>query len=434
MSSLYPIFQSHPLISTDSRSIKPDSLFFALKGEHFNGNEFAEKALADGAAYAIIDEKEQAKGDCYIVVDDVLSALQQLAREHRQQLDIPVIGLTGTNGKTTTKELLAAVLAQKFKTFATTGNLNNHIGVPLSVLSIQKEHEIAVIEMGANHQKEIELLCSICQPTHGLITNIGKAHLEGFGGIEGVKKGKGELFAWLAKNDGIAFVSRDNAIIMEMMEKYGVKKAAYYGTTDDSRVQARVIKISPHLKIEWWRTDEKETIHDIHSHLTGAYNAENMLAAVCIGDYFGVEGAEIDFGISGYHPSNNRSQVMQTESNTVICDFYNANPSSMSAALENFARLETENKVLILADMLELGLESPAEHELVIRHALEIPNAECLFIGPDFSRFKDDNYQGLFFSKTADALEWLQKNPVKNSTILLKGSRGMALEKLLPVL
>lgn len=434
MSLIYSLFQSHPLISTDSRSIKPDSLFFALKGEHFNGNEFAEKALADGAAYAIIDEKERAKSERYIVVDDALSALQQLAREHRQHLDIPVIGLTGTNGKTTTKELVAAVLAQKFKTFATSGNLNNHIGVPLSVLSIQKEHEMAVIEMGANHQKEIELLCTICQPTHGLITNIGKAHLEGFGGIEGVKKGKGELYAWLAGNNGLAFISRDNTTLMEMMEKHSVKKAEYYGTTDDSRVQARVIKISPHLKIEWWRTAEKENIHDIHSHLTGAYNAENMLAAVCIGDYFGVDGVQIDLGISGYHPSNNRSQVMQTETNTVICDFYNANPSSMSAALENFARLGTENNVLILADMLELGLDSPAEHEQVIRHALEIPKSECLFIGPDFSRFKNDNYSGTFFTKTTEALEWLQKNPVKNSTVLLKGSRGMALEKLLPAL
>ncbi|MBE7175543.1 MAG: UDP-N-acetylmuramoyl-tripeptide--D-alanyl-D-alanine ligase [Mucilaginibacter polytrichastri] len=432
-SRLYLLFQQHPLISTDSRSVAKNSLFFALKGEHFNGNTFAAAALESGAAYAIIDEEEYAGDERCILVADVLSALQDLAREHRENLDIPVIGMTGSNGKTTTKELLAAVLRQKFSTFATAGNLNNHIGVPLSVLSISAAHEMAVIEMGANHQKEIELLCSICRPTHGLITNVGKAHLEGFGGFEGVKKAKGELYAWIAESGGTAFVNFDNTALMEMLEKNGVKKAVYYGTTNDSRVQARLVKSSPYLKIEWWKTGTPETVHDIHSHLTGAYNAENMLAAVCIGDFFGIEGQQIDLGISGYHPSNNRSQIMQTENNTLICDFYNANPSSMSAALENFARIDARKKAIILADMLELGIESPGEHDEVIRHALEVPNDLCIFVGPDFFRFRDER-EGEYFENTAGALAWLQKNPLKEHSILLKGSRGMALEKLIPAL
>ncbi|MBE7178319.1 MAG: UDP-N-acetylmuramoyl-tripeptide--D-alanyl-D-alanine ligase, partial [Mucilaginibacter polytrichastri] len=262
---------------------------------------------------------------------------------------------------------------------------------------------------------------------------VGKAHLEGFGGIEGVKKGKGELYEYLAASGGTVFISFDNPALMEMKEKTGVKNVVYYGTSDDSKVQARVVKISPHLKIEWWHTGKEQELHDIHSHLTGAYNAENMLAAICIGDHFDVDDDKIDLGIAGYHPNNNRSQIQQTEKNTVVCDFYNANPSSMDAALENFARLDGQKKTLILADMLELGIDSPAEHETVIRHALEIPDAECIFIGPDFGRFKAD-FTAHFFERTSAAKEWLEKNPVENSTVLLKGSRGMKLEELLPLL
>jgi len=288
---IYQLFLQHPVISTDTRKIAPGSIFFALKGDKFDANTFAEQAIAEGAAYAVIDNPAYRLNEKYILVEDGLAALQDLARFHRWQLSIPVIGLTGTNGKTTTKELINAVLSQKFKTLATQGNLNNHIGVPLTVLSIDKSHEIAVIEMGANHQKEIELLCSIAQPSHGLITNIGKAHLEGFGGVEGIKKGKGELYDFLSSTDGSAFVNGDDVVLMAMKEARSLNKVVLYGTKNkENTVSGRITENSPLLSLQWVNNSSAES-YSVKTQLTGAYNLDNILAAICIGNYFGLDKA-----------------------------------------------------------------------------------------------------------------------------------------------
>jgi len=406
---LYKLFLQYPLIVTDTRKIVPDSLFFALKGEKFDANTFAANALELGAAYSIIDNPAYRLNEKYILVDDVLTALQDLARYHRSQLNIPVIGLTGTNGKTTTKELINSVLSQHYKTQATQGNLNNHIGVPLTLLTIDSSHEIAVIEMGANHQKEIELLCSVAQPTHGLITNIGKAHLEGFGGIEGVKKGKGELYDFLKETEsffkvsppagggdlpagqaglegakGVAFVNSDSAVLVQMEQERGLKNTFFYGTGNaDNLVTGQLIENSPLLTLEWENNRSGE-IYTVKTQLTGAYNLDNILAATAIGVYFGLDDDEINKGIESYQPKNNRSQILQTASNTLICDYYNANPSSMFVAIENMAEINAARKVLILGDMFELGDESLAEHAAVIKKAMETPVDERIFIGKDF--------------------------------------------------
>jgi len=431
---IYQLFIQHPVISTDTRRIAAGSLFFALKGDKFDANTFAEQAIAAGAAYAIIDNPAYQLGDKYILVDDVLTALQDLARYHRKQLTIPVIGLTGTNGKTTTKELINAVLSQKFKTLATQGNLNNHIGVPLTILSINRTHEIAVIEMGANHQKEIALLSSIAQPSHGLITNIGKAHLEGFGGVEGIKKGKGELYDFLKTDDGVAFVNGDDVVLMEMQKARPLNKVVLYGTSNkDNTVIGKLTENSPLLALEWTNKLSGES-YPVKTQLTGAYNLDNILAAICIGVYFELEAGEINAGITGYQPQNNRSQIKQTETNTLICDYYNANPSSMQVAIENIGKLQADRKVLILGDMFELGDESPAEHAAIIKKALDTDVDERIFIGKDFaaqeSGIKNQESGVKFYNTAEEAIEGLKEHPIKNSTILIKGSRGMALERL----
>lgn len=432
---IYQLFIQHPAISTDTRKIVPGSLFFALKGDKFDANTFAEQAIAQGAAYAIIDNPEYQLNEKYILVDDGLTALQDLARYHRKRLSIPVVGLTGTNGKTTTKELINAVLSQKFKTLATQGNLNNHIGVPLTILSINSTHEMAVIEMGANHQKEIELLCSISQPSHGLITNIGKAHLEGFGGVEGIKKGKGELYDFLSKEQGVAFVNGDDKVLMEMQRARDLKKVVMYGTNNrDNTIIGKLTENSPLLSLQWTNNTSGES-HDIKTQLTGAYNLDNILAAICIGTYFELEADAINKGVEGYQPQNNRSQIKQTATNTLICDYYNANPSSMLVAIENIGKLTADRKVLILGDMFELGDESAAEHEVVIRKALDTNVDELIFIGKDFLaqkwKFKGDMLKNTTFHATVEnAITALKFHPVKNSTVLIKGSRGMALERL----
>ena len=431
---IYQLYLQHPVISTDTRKIAADSLFFALKGDKFDANTFAEQAIAAGAAYAIIDNPAYQLGEKCILVDDVLVALQDLARYHRKQLTIPVIGLTGTNGKTTTKELINAVLSQKFKTLATQGNLNNHIGVPLTILSIDRTHEIAVIEMGANHQKEIELLSSIAQPSHGLITNIGKAHLEGFGGVEGIKKGKGELYDFLAADGGVVFVNGDDAVLTTMQKARSLSKVVLYGTSNkDNTVIGKLTENSPLLALEWTNKLSGET-YPVKTQLTGAYNLDNILAAICIGVYFELEADEINAGITGYQPQNNRSQIKQTETNTLICDYYNANPSSMQVAIENIGKLQADRKVLILGDMFELGDESPAEHSAIIKKALDTDVAERIFIGKDFagqeSGIKNQDSVVKFYSTAEDAIEALRSEPIRNSTILIKGSRGMALERL----
>lgn len=435
---IYQYYLTHRIICTDTRNIIPGSLFFALKGDNFDANTFAEKALEQGAAFAIIDNPDYVSGNAYILVPDVLQTLQELAKHHRNQLKIPVIGLTGSNGKTTTKELINAVLAEKYRTFATKGNRNNHIGVPLSVLAIQDDTEIAVIEMGANHQKEIEFLCTIAQPTHGLITNIGLAHLDGFGGFEGVKKGKAELFSFLKQTNGTAFVNRDSPYIIEMSGIIDPGKIIYYGTRGENAITATLVSSDPVLELSWSKTGDsakKEVNHITKTNLTGAYNFENILAAICIADFFEMSPAQINNGLEGYFPKNNRSQLTKTQTNTVICDFYNANPSSLSAALTNLTTLENNHKVAIIGDMFELGDESAEQHQQIAAQALNSDLQLILLIGEHFFAVKDSfKDQGIFFSAPAEAQEWMKNNPITNSLVLLKGSRGMALEQLLPQL
>jgi UDP-N-acetylmuramoyl-tripeptide--D-alanyl-D-alanine ligase len=432
---LYQLYLQHPVISTDTRKITEGSLFFALKGDKFDANSFAQKAIEAGAAYAIIDNPDCKTGDKFLLVDDVLTALQQLATYHRRQLNIPVIGLTGTNGKTTTKELINAVLLQRFKTLATQGNLNNHIGVPLTILSINSSHQMAVIEMGANHQKEIELLCGIAQPTHGIITNVGKAHLEGFGGVEGVKKGKGELYDYLGKSGSTAFVNSDDVILLKMQQDRGLKNVIYYGKTlnTNNLVSGKLLENSPFLTLKW--NDRQSASYNVKTQLTGAYNLDNILAAICVGTYFKLTTDEINNGIEGYQPKNNRSQIMQTATNTLICDFYNANPSSMFVAIENMDKIQADRKVLILGDMFEMGNEAAIEHTAVIEKAMNAQVDERIFIGKEFSsqqtEVQNTNLINTTFYITAeDAIVGLKTAPITNATILIKGSRGMALERL----
>ncbi|WP_316797091.1 UDP-N-acetylmuramoyl-tripeptide--D-alanyl-D-alanine ligase [Pedobacter agri] len=427
---LYFHFLKNPIVSTDTRNISPGCIFFALKGDHFNANEFAEQAINKGASFVVIDEENYVLNEKCLLVDDVLTALQNLARHHRKQLNIPVIGLTGSNGKTTSKELINAVLAERYKTFATFGNLNNHIGVPLSILSITPEVEVAVIEMGANHQKEIELLCTIAQPTHGIITNVGMAHLDGFGGFEGVKKGKAELYAYLKETNGYTFINRDNPYLLEMSSKADLNKLIYYGTENGNTIKGNLKSSDPFIEVEW---TNHEVSSSVKTNLTGSYNFENILAAICIGDFFDMNPEEINNGLANYEPKNNRSQLTKTENNTVICDFYNANPSSMSAALNNIAVLTADKKTAILGDMFELGPESATQHELIARQAADSGLDQIILIGKFFYAYKDA-FNGLFFETPAEAANYLQQNKIVHNLILLKGSRGMKLESLLQYL
>ena len=432
--NLYQIFLQHPQIATDTRKIAVGSIFFALKGANFNANTFAEKALEMGAAYAVIDDAAYRKSNRFILVDDALTALQNLARHHRKQLNIPVIGLTGSNGKTTTKELINSVLSRQFKTYATKGNLNNHIGVPLTLLSISRETEVAIIEMGANHQQEIALLCSIAQPTHGLITNIGKAHLEGFGGPEGVRKGKGELFDFLEQTGGTVFVNHDNLILEEMAFHRNFKHVVYYGKEETNSVSGEILENVPLLKIQWQANEGTSTLkNETQTQLTGSYNFDNILAAICIGHHFKLSMEQITSGISGYQPENSRSQIVQTKTNTLICDYYNANPSSMEVAIKNLEAITADKKVLILGDMFELGEHSFAEHELIIKKANEIEADQRIFIGTAFYRHHA-SFTGTFFETTGAAFTALKSSPITHSTVLVKGSRSMKLESLLELL
>lgn len=426
---LYAIYKQYSSISTDTRNIIKDSIFFALKGASFNGNSFAEQALENGAAFAVIDEESFQKGDNYILVDDVLSTLQQLATYHRQQLQIPVIGITGTNGKTTSKELLYSVLSQKYKTYATKGNLNNHIGVPLTLLSIDSSYEIAIIEMGANHIGEIEFLCNIAQPTHGLITNVGKAHLEGFGSFEGVMKTKGELYDYLQKNCGTLFLQADNSFLVEMAAKRNISNVVRYGFSEFNDIIGQLIVADPYLSISW-RQQESKTFSEVKTNLTGSYNIENFLAAIAVGIHFGLDALEINKGISDYVPQNNRSQITKTDRNTIVADFYNANASSMSAALDNMDVLTAENKVVILGDMFEMGDEAYIEHKNIIEKAISLDFMRLIFVGKEFFKQKSDSAE--FYESTDEAK--VAVVDLSNSFVLLKASRGMAFENLLKVL
>jgi len=426
---LYKIYLNHPVICTDTRKISSGCLFFALKGDNFDGNAFAEQALKQGAAFVVIDDSAVKVNDQMLLVEDVLTTLQQLAAFHRNQLSIPFIGITGTNGKTTTKELIKSVLSTKYITYATQGNLNNHIGVPLTILAIDKSVEIAIIEMGANHQQEIAALCQIAKPDMGLITNVGKAHLEGFGGFEGVKKGKGELYDFLKSTSGLVFVNQDNNHLKEMVNEREISNVSYYCTLSNCILKGELVENNPFLVIDW--IADKEA-HRVKTNLTGAYNLENILAAIAIGKHFGLSAGEINDGLKNYHPGNNRSQILKTATNILICDFYNANPSSMSVALINFSSISANKKVLILGDMFELGQESDSEHQSIVNKALGTKADKIIFIGKLFFQNKIEG--ATFYKTTEDALKNMRLNPIKRSTILIKGSRGMRMEKLIEVL
>ncbi len=431
---LYALFLQHPIVCTDTRNIQPGSVFFALKGENFNGNEFAERAIEMGCSYAVIDEKQFQKNENYFLVDDVLKALQQLANYHRKQLNIPVIGITGSNGKTTSKELINVVLSKKYKVLATIGNLNNHIGVPLTILDITKEHEIAIIEMGANHQGEIAELCSIAEPNFGVITNIGKAHLEGFGGLEGVKKGKSELYKFIQSRQGKLFVHGDDEVLLELA---GSNEKVTYGTKKLYDIVGAVHETKDEFISFQWATRynavniKKSEI--VSTQLVGIYNYYNLLCAACVGNYFEIEDSLINQALREYAPSNNRSQLHKTKHNTLILDYYNANPSSMSLAIENFASLNKPNKMVILGDMLELGSESEKEHDIIVKLLQQKNMSNALLVGPLFIH-AGRKVGAQTFATSDDAVEYLKQHQIIDATILIKGSRGIKLEKVVEVL
>lgn len=426
---LYTIYKQYPSVQTDTRKLQKGDIYFALKGENFNGNTFVQKAIEAGAAYAVIDEEQYAAPGKTILVENVLITLQQLANYHRKQFNnlpggrqVPFIAITGSNGKTTTKELIHAVLATVYKTYTTEGNLNNHIGIPLTLLKIKDDAEIAVIEMGANHQKEIESYCVYTQPTHGIITNCGKAHLEGFGGTEGVKKGKGELYTYLRINNGTAFVMWDYDYLQEMSK--GIPSIVKYGTTH-ADIKGRLLKSNPFLEVEIKNDFDTGSIK---TQLVGDYNLSNVLAAVTLGKYFNVPANKIKEAIENYSPSNSRSQLIEKDTNKIILDAYNANPSSMKLAIENFSRLPAENKVLMLGAMAELGEESIAEHISIIDLIKQSNWKAVVLVGSDFLQIQHPYYS---FATAIEAKSWLQAQHFENTHLLIKGSRSMKMEMVL---
>ena len=433
--TLYKLFLASTGVTTDTRNIGKGNIFFALKGDKFNANEFAEEALNKGAGYVVVDELKNEDwknkfGVRMILVDDVLKTLQQLAGYHRIQLKCPVIAITGSNGKTTTKELVAAVLSKKYKTYATKGNLNNHIGIPLTLLSIKSDVEFAVIEMGANHQGEIASYCEYVKPDYGLITNVGNAHLEGFGGFDGVVKGKTELYADLAKRNAKVFVSSENQILLSKISDFR------FQISDLNTVITYGKAASAFCKGECGESKEFLSVIidgvSIPTNLVGEYNFENVMSAVCIGKYFGVEISQIKDAIENYLPTNNRSQKIHRGSNTIILDAYNANPSSMIEALRNFEKVEAINKVAILGQMMELGQYSVTEHEKIYT-AVTNPDwkdVKRVFVGHGFE-FLKGNTNVLWFEKTDEVKTWFKQQQFENSYILIKGSRKNELEKIL---
>jgi UDP-N-acetylmuramoyl-tripeptide--D-alanyl-D-alanine ligase len=422
---LYNLFLQHPSVQTDSRKVKAGDIFFALKGDNFNGNAFAAKALADGAVYAVVDEVIDANDERYILTGDVLTTLQHLAHHHRLQLDIPVIGITGSNGKTTTKELLTAVLSAKFKTYATEGNLNNHIGVPLTLLKIKADAEIAIVEMGANHIGEIAAYCNVANPNYGLINNVGKAHLEGFGSLEGVKKAKGELYDYLRHFNGTAFRNADLDYLKEM--SLGIDSQFTYGTSN-ANVIGRAITDAAMLKMVILNSGLEV---QIQTQLVGAYNAPNVLAAVAVGHYFGIDIDVIKKALEDYTPSNSRSQLIERGGNKIILDAYNANPTSMKLALENMAGLNAENKWLLLGAMKEMGNESVAEHQSLVDLAVALGFKNVLLTGSEFAATRHD-YS--LFETSEEVKQYLLNHKPENATILIKGSRGSKMEVALEAL
>ncbi|GGH01600.1 UDP-N-acetylmuramoyl-tripeptide--D-alanyl-D-alanine ligase [Polaribacter pacificus] len=416
IANLYKLYAQHYLVDTDTRSIRENTLYFALKGANFNGNTFAQEALSKGALYSIVDEKDYATSDQIILVDNVLETLQQLASYHRNQLGLPIIALTGSNGKTTTKELIHSVLKKKFTTTATKGNLNNHIGVPLTLLSMTPKTEIGIVEMGANHPKEIAFLCQIAQPNFGYITNFGKAHLEGFGSLEGVIEAKSELYNYLKENNGIAFVNPKDA--------KQVEKTIELQTQEINFNQIKLLEVNPYVKVGLNKLQ-------IQSHLIGTYNFTNIAAAITIGHYFKVSNANCKDALEKYIPENNRSQVIKSNENTIILDAYNANPTSMSAALESFSNLQAVNKLIILGDMFELGLDSEIEHQKIVEKLEQLNFTNCFLVGKLFMKTKSRFTK---LNSTKELKELFTVHPPKNYSILIKGSRGMALEQIVALI
>jgi UDP-N-acetylmuramoyl-tripeptide--D-alanyl-D-alanine ligase len=422
---LYDLFKQHPFVQTDTRKLKAGDIYLALKGPNFNGNLFAEKALEAGASYAIVDEQFDADvqwSDNILLVEDGLTCLQALAKHHREQFTIPFIGITGSNGKTTTKELVATVLASHFKTYTTQGNLNNHIGVPLTLLSIKSDAQMAVIEMGANHLHEIESYCIYAKPNYGLITNCGKAHLEGFGSEAGVKKAKGELFDYLRAHNGTAFIMSDYDYLNTMTA--GITEVVGYGTHTGA-LQANASSVNGFLQVNFTQGFE---IDSIQTQLVGEYNLPNILAAVSIGIYFKVPAEKIKAAIENYAPTNSRSQLLKWNNNDVILDAYNANPSSMKLAIENFANLKADHKVVCLGAMKELGTTSVAEHQQLIQLLEQHIWEHVVLVGGDFENCQH-NYT--YFGNALEAKHWLQQQSFANRSILIKGSRGIQMEQVL---
>lgn len=422
---LYQHFLKSNGVTTDSRKVNDNQLYFALKGDNFNGNLFAETALSQGASLAIVDDKQaisSLNSEKYFFVDDVLETLQDLANHHRKQLNIPIISLTGSNGKTTTKELINIVVKQKFTTVATIGNLNNHIGVPLTLLSMTNETQLGIVEMGANHQKEIELLCKIAEPNYGYITNFGKAHLEGFGGIEGVIKGKSEMYDYLATNHKTVFVNYDDPIQVEKTNT--IKRFLFGQNSNQVDINIQNIEANPNVKISF------NNIH-INTNLIGIYNASNICAAIAIGKYFDISDEHIKTAIESYLPNNNRSQIIEKDSNKIILDAYNANPSSMDVAITNLSQLTNTKKIAILGDMFELGEATNAEHSNIIKKVVESNLDKVYFVGQRFFDNQVSNPKIEYYKTLEDLKTTFKFTDFSNYTILIKGSRGMALERLL---
>ncbi|MDP4277584.1 MAG: UDP-N-acetylmuramoyl-tripeptide--D-alanyl-D-alanine ligase [Bacteroidota bacterium] len=425
--TIYEYYQKHPVVTTDSRNTPGGSIFFALKGDSFNGNRFAAQAIENGCSYAIVDEPEAATNERCLLVEDSLKTLQALARLHRDHCHIPIIGITGTNGKTTTKELMSAVLSKKFNVLYTQGNLNNHIGVPLTLLKLTPEHQIAVIEMGANHPGEIRDLVNIADPDYGLITNVGIAHLQGFGSFEGVLKTKGELYDYIRAKKGKIFINLENPYLKSIARDID---QIPYANKPGYPIWGEALSCSPFLKLRW-HTDYGDRHYDAQSNLIGSYNLENALAAICVGFHFGVQPEQICDALESYTPSNNRSQLKKTGQNTLIIDAYNANPTSMSAALKNFQEYEAPRKAVILGGMKELGSVSEEEHKRLAFHIAENNFDRVFLIGDEFKQANSDYPQ---FSNVEAFIDYLKEMPLQGYTILIKGSRINHLESIVPFL
>ena len=419
---IYQLYSEKYIVTTDSRKVEPGCVFVALKGEHFDGNDFAYQVANDNiAACVIADRKDLPHHERLFIVDDSLTTLQELAKLHREKCNTPIIGITGTNGKTTTKELVASVLSQKYNIIYTQGNFNNHLGVPLTLLQIKPDTEIAVVEMGANHPKEIELLCSLAQPNFGIITNIGKAHIEGFGSFEGVVKTKNELYDYLRNTNGKVFLNNDNRLLKELAQNLTNVK---YGKNDNADYHASILSSNPYLSINW-------NNNTINTKLVGEYNFENVMAAITVGCYFNVDQKLIIKALESYHPTNNRSQFIKTEKNEVVMDAYNANPVSMSNSVKNFRNISDDNHLLILGDMKELGNESLNEHQEIINLIKELKFNNVILVGSEFNKI---NHDFVSFLNVDELIRHINQNEISGMKILVKGSNSIHLEKIINLL